>query len=391
MDAPARHRRFDLAAAAALLVVGAALIALAARFDPVHRSSRQDVYTIPPGTAARVERGENVADVMPQRISTVVGNALLVINHDVTKHAFGPFVLAPGQQWSRQFAVEGDYAMTCTIYPDAGFTVDVMAGPTPAGGAALRLQQAVRIAWLMLTGLVVGCHLAASATLGGARAGQLVGRWVALARAVTPSLPALATLTAAATGVALARVVPWGPALSGTASLDAWFGAVWALGGAIGARRYIRSDTPASAWNLSMWALVLIWPASRALVPLVSPTAVMLVLAGAGLLTAVVIAARAWPEAAAVDPAIATWLVACGLTLVVAGTPLGAAGMAPRLVLGALDVALGLGLVVARQRWSVQSVELGRLVQVVAVIAGAAGAFQLALAAVGGMLTPVGG
>lgn len=391
MDATTRPARTGLAIAATLLVCGAAAIAIGLRLERTHRTTREDVYTIPPGTSARVARGEPVADVLPQRIKTNVGNALKVVNHDVTNHAFGPFVLAPGQQWSRQFAVQGDYEMTCTIYPDAGFTVDVGPGPTPTGGILVLLNEALRCAWLVLTALVVGSHLAAAATLGGGRAADVAGRWIGLARAATPSIPALAMLAAAATGAALSRVVPWGAALSGTASLDAWFGAVWALGGAVGARRFIRADRTPSGWNLSMWALVLIWPATRALVPEVSPTALLLVLTGGGLLSAVVVAARAWPVAASVDRGVAVWLVACGVTLVVAGTPLGASGVAPRLALGAIDVSLGLGLVIARQRWTVPSVELGRLVQIVSIVAGAAGAFQLALAAVGGVLTPVSG
>lgn len=386
--------------AVALFVVGALAIALAVRADPPTRSARRDVYTIPPGTALRVEQGLSVADVLPPVISTEVGNELVVINHDVASHAFGPFVLAPGQQWARQFAVMGDYAMTCTIYPNAGFTVAVASGPDLRTGLTLRLQQVLQLAWLALTALIVGSHLAGAVTLGGTPGEAALGaRLVATARAVGPTALALAVLAAAACGAALSRVVPWRSALTGTASLDAWFGAVWTIAAVLVARRHVRTDPLPSGWSLFMWALVIIWPASRALAPAVSPTAVLLLLAGAGLLAAVVIALRQVGGADATGLSaggpnggttmLLAGLMACGLVLVVAGVPISGINVPARIALGVTDLALGLVLVGALPRWLARPVELRRLVYGVALVAGATGAMHLALAAVGGVMTPV--
>lgn len=370
--------------AIALAVLGALTIATVALLDPPQRTNRDDVYTIPPGTGARVARGESVADVLPQRVDTTVGNQLIVLNRDVQDHAFGPFILAPGQRWARQFAVVGDYAMDCTIYPDAGFAVNVAPGPTPVGRPSLRLQQLLLIAWLSVAAAVTGLHLAAAATLGGAPAETAFAtRALALSRAARPFLPVLAILSAAALGVALARVVPWRSALTGTASLDAWFAAVWTLVAAWGMRRFLPSAPAPSAWNLAMWSLVVLWPASRVLAPAVSPLSMLLVLTGTGLLGAAVVGLRA---AESPSPAVVAWLAAAGIAFVVAGVPLPPTGVTPRLIAGSLDLAIGLALVVALTRTSPR-IELARLGYAAALAAGAMGAFQLALAAVGGVMT----
>lgn len=373
--------------ALAVTVLGAIAIAVAARFDPPRRLAREDLYTIPAGTAERVRRGESVADVLPQRVSTVVGNRLVVVNHDVQDHAFGPFVLAPGQQWARQFAVVGDYAMDCTIYPDAGFTVHVEPGPTPGGGPTLRLQQLFLVAWLATAAVVAGLHLTAATTLGGAPAeADLAARALALSRAARPFLPALAVLSAAALGAALARVVPWRSALSGTASLDAWFAAVWTLASAWGMRRFMPPSPVPSGWSASMWSLIVLWPASRVLSPTVSPLSMLLLLTGTGLVAAVVIGMRApSSDAVGVDAAVLGWLAAAGIAFVVAGAPLPPTGVLPRLVAGSVDLAIGLALVVALTR-AAPRVELARLCYAAAFAAGAMGAFQMALAAVGGVM-----
>ncbi|MCC7018388.1 MAG: hypothetical protein IT332_01450 [Ardenticatenales bacterium] len=383
-DAPRRARA--VRGALAFAVVGAVAIAAAARLDPVRRATRDDVYTIPPGTAERVARGESVADVLPQRVGTTVGNRLIVVNHDVQDHAFGPFVLAPGQRWARQFAVVGDYAMDCTIYPDAGFNVHVEPGPTPAGGPTLRLHQLFLMAWLFAAAAVAGMHLAAATTLDGAPAETaFAARMLSFSRAVRPFLPVLAVLSAVALGTALARLVPWRSALSGTASLDAWFAAVWTLAAVLVMRRLLPVSTKPSAWNLSMWALVVLWPASRILVPTVGPLSLLLVLTGTGLLAAAVVGQRTAGAAEGAPPSVVGWLAAAGIAFVVAGVPLPPTGITPRLVAGSFDLAIGLALVVALTR-AAPRVELARLGYAAAFAAGAMGAFQLALAAVGGVM-----
>ncbi len=371
-------------AALALAVLGALAITAAAWLDPPVRMTRDDLYTIPQGTAERVARGEDVADVMPQEISTSVGNRLTVVNNDVEDHAFGPFILAPGQSWARQFAVVGDYAMDCTIYPDAGFTVRVAPGPTPGGGLTLRLQQLLLVAWLGSAAVLAGLHIMAAAMLGGAAAeASLAARMLGLSRSIRPFVPMLAVLSAAALGTALARVVPWRAALSGTASLDAWFAAVWTLIAAWGMRRFLRATPTPSAWNLAMWSLIVLWPASRVLVPAVSPLSMLLLLTGTGLLAAVVIGLRATGSTTEIVPPTALrWLIAAGIAFVVAGAPLPPTGIGPRSIAGIVNLAIGLGLIITLTR-AAPRVEFARLGFAAAIATGAMGAFHLALAVVG--------
>ncbi len=382
---PARGVRIALA----LALGGGLAIALAARIEPPRRAARDDLYTIPPGTAARVARGESVADVLPQHVTTAVGNQLIVVNRDVTDHAFGPFVLAPGQRWARQFAVSGDYAMDCTIYPDAGFTVSVTPGPTPAGGPTLWLHQALLAAWLVATAAVVGLQLAAAAALDGAPGeAALAARALTAARAARPSLVVLGALAAAALVTALARVVPWRAAASGTASIDAWFAVAWTAVAVAVLHRLTRPSRPASAWNLALWSLIVVWPATRLLAPAVSPTSMLLLLTGTGLLAAVVVgqltAGRAI-DAAAGAPATLAWLAAAGVALAIAGVPLPPSGIGPRLAAGVADLAAGVALVAALTRRPPRP-NAAWLALGAAVAAGALGAFQLAMAAVGGVM-----
>lgn len=391
--APARFGRGGRVALV-LALVGGLAIAAVVRAEPPRRAARDDVYTIPPGTADRVARGESVADVLPQNVTTAVGNQLIVVNRDVTDHAFGPFVLAPGQRWARQFAVSGDYAMDCTIYPDAGFTVTVTPGPTPTGGPTLGLHRALLALWLVATAGVVGLQLAAAAALGGA-AGEasLAARALALARAARPSLPVLGALAATALGAALARVVPWRVAVSGTASLDIWFAVVWTVVAVVLMRRVLHPARAPSAWNLALWSLVVLWPVTRLLAPAVSPTSMLLLLTGTGLLAAAVAghaaartAARsAAPPAADGTAATLAWLTAAGIALAVAGVPLPPTGIAPRLAAGIADLALGIALVAVLTHRPPRA-NLARLGFGAAAAAGALGAFQLAMAAVGGVM-----
>lgn len=375
-----------------LTALGAAMIGLSVMWDPPRRQVGTDVYTIPPGTAARVARGEDVADVLPQRVTTSIGHQLVVVNRDVEAHAFGPFILAPGQQWARQFAIPGNYEMTCTIYPDAGFTVAVADDP-PSRPQRYHRRPTTNTAywamlsmWLLFTALTVGLQLAAAVARAGSPAEEeMAAEFARLSQILRAVVPTMAVLAATALVASLSRAVPWRVALSGTASLDAWFAAAWTIVAALAIYRFVPVTPTPSSWTLSMTSFVILWPATRVLSPAVSPLSMLLLLTGLGLLIVSFSRGIRSNAVGTVDQAVFSWLAAAGIAFVVAGVPLPPTGVAPRLVAGSLDLAIGLALIVALTR-SAPRVDLARLGYAAAFAAGAMGAFQLALAAVGGVM-----
>lgn len=292
-------RRFGAPALRASLVAaaGVAAIALGLLLDPPRRASGEDVYTIPSGTADRVSRGLPVDDVLPARIETEVGRALVVINQDTTDHVFGPMVLAPGQRWERRFAVAGDYALDCSVYPETGFTIGVDPGRSPNGPATV-VHGALTLGWLALAALVAGwLGLAAAAPIGPAAIAR------ARARSALGPLSALAVVVALAGVAAMSRVVPWSAAWSGPQSVGAWFGVGWVLvAGALAWRLLGPSPagTSPKADYVVLAAAALLWPAAQAGAgPAVGPVGLVLALGGAGILAA--LAAEALRPAARHD------------------------------------------------------------------------------------------
>lgn len=295
-------RRDDGAVAlrtAALALAGAAIaVGIALASEAPRRPGAPQTYVIPPGTGARVRAGEPVDDVLPQTIATGVGVALVVENHDVEDHAFGPFELAPGQSWRRQFASPGTYAFTCSIYPAAGFAIDV--APAERQGAA----DAIRRAWLTAWA-IAGAALAAAVAwrlvvdAGADGAGRsaapprLAGGWAGAALGLAPVGWAAAT-----------RVADWGPVLSGRTSLALLAAAVIAIAAVAGAvaggrRAKGHPAAPGLALLAAIGAGVLV-AAARASRGSDRPAAGRLALAGAVLLVGSVPApAGATPPVAA--------------------------------------------------------------------------------------------
>ncbi len=178
--------------------------------EPAHRADDDKRYVIPPGTGERALAGLSVSDVLPQVVTTRVGQPLVVINQDTMRHTFGPFVLEPGQSWSRAFASSGDYSLDCSIYPAAGFTIEV----SRAEGA-LGVVERMRRGWIGLWILIVGAFAggAGLAAMGFTRTSTLMSL-----AALLPASAAGLTLLGA---VSLSRLAAWGPVL-GSRSMLAW-------------------------------------------------------------------------------------------------------------------------------------------------------------------------
>jgi hypothetical protein len=70
--------------------------------------------TVPEGTQARLDRGENVA-VMPARIELRVGDVLRITNHDVTAQWVGPYLVSAGQVLEVSYGAPGRYEGICGL------------------------------------------------------------------------------------------------------------------------------------------------------------------------------------------------------------------------------------------------------------------------------------
>ena len=324
--------------------------------EPTRRQVDDQRYVIPPGTGERARAGLSISDVMPRIVNTRVGQLLVVKNEDITRHVFGPFVLDPGQSWSRAFASSGDYALDCSIYPTAGFTIEV----APAEGA-LGVTELARQGWLGIW-LVVACAIVG--VLGLAAMG--FGR-VSSAALIALALPATAIGHAVLGAASLSRLAAWGPVL-GSRSMLAWAGAsLLALAGAVWLMRASRAGVARRAAvvppiGFLLAALVLtLWPdlglalAARAAFVLVGAA-----LLAAGLWLSIRPVQREYGDQPVGDRPVGGGsagggrLAAIGLVLFLVGLPHPSATPPIAGLLAVPGMVLGIGLIV----WAVRRAEV---------------------------------
>jgi len=79
---------------------------------------------IPPGTAAKVARGEDPG-VIPNRITGNVGDTLRIANRDRSAHRVGPFSVDAGQVLSLPLRRPGRFVGECTVHPSKGVAIIV--------------------------------------------------------------------------------------------------------------------------------------------------------------------------------------------------------------------------------------------------------------------------
>lgn len=116
----------------AALVAGAALlIALAAglgawRWSEARQEARQLVFSVPPGTAAQLAAGEEVA-VLPATIALDLDerDTLIIRNDDTAPVTIGPFKIEPGQRFVQRYVNPGTFDMLCTLHSDQRIRVVV--------------------------------------------------------------------------------------------------------------------------------------------------------------------------------------------------------------------------------------------------------------------------
>lgn len=100
----------------ALLVVGGAGAGFWYGYQR-YNDNRYLVFTVPPGSVARLASGEQL-DILPQTIElSLRGKDTLVIrNEDVQSIQVGPFKIAPGQQFEQRYYNPGVYELICTVH-----------------------------------------------------------------------------------------------------------------------------------------------------------------------------------------------------------------------------------------------------------------------------------
>jgi hypothetical protein len=104
---------------------------------------------IPAGTAAQVERGEKPPSI-PDSLSFVVGDTLVVKNEDSSDHQLGPLWIPAGSSASLKLDQVEKYAFTCSFQPTKYFGLDVNEPLTPL----------TRMEGILFAGIPMGALLA---------------------------------------------------------------------------------------------------------------------------------------------------------------------------------------------------------------------------------------
>jgi len=95
------------------------------------RAPRDVILVIPLGTAAEVARGEKPPSI-PENMSFVVGDRLVVKNQDSVEHKLGPLWIPPNSTAQLSLDQQDSFAYECTFQPGKYFGLDVNEPLTPA-------------------------------------------------------------------------------------------------------------------------------------------------------------------------------------------------------------------------------------------------------------------
>jgi len=81
-------------------------------------------FVVPLGTGDAIDRGEAV-DVMPNRLSIEVGDAVEIVNEDDRGHNVGLFFVGEGETVSQVFPSVADFTEACSVSSSGEFTIIV--------------------------------------------------------------------------------------------------------------------------------------------------------------------------------------------------------------------------------------------------------------------------
>jgi hypothetical protein len=79
---------------------------------------------IPAGTAVRVESGEAIPSI-PDSMTFVMGDVLMVRNRDIVSHQLGPLFIPAGSSASLRLDAAQKYAAACSFKPTRYFGINV--------------------------------------------------------------------------------------------------------------------------------------------------------------------------------------------------------------------------------------------------------------------------
>jgi hypothetical protein len=94
------------------------------------RAPREIVLTIPDGTSDQIARGEQPPSI-PENMTFVVGDRLVVNNEDIVDHKLGPLWIPANSSAQLALDQEESLAYECTFQPGNYFGLDVREPLTP--------------------------------------------------------------------------------------------------------------------------------------------------------------------------------------------------------------------------------------------------------------------
>ena len=111
------------------------------------RPAKTIVLDIPPGTSTKVSNG---VSVLPNNMDFVVGDVLVVNNHDSVVHTLGPLVIPPGSSATMPLNNIGNLSYTCSFQPTKYLGLNVQAA----------LTLGTRLTGILIAGIPLGILLA---------------------------------------------------------------------------------------------------------------------------------------------------------------------------------------------------------------------------------------
>ena len=105
----------------AVLFVGSAVLLshMIAQPDGVDR-----LVVIQPGTAARLDAGEQLA-IIPPDLHFQLRDRLVVENRDSEAHVVGPFTIGAGERLEEPISRVASFDAFCTLHPNGSVTINI--------------------------------------------------------------------------------------------------------------------------------------------------------------------------------------------------------------------------------------------------------------------------
>ncbi len=132
------------------LLLGVVISELSFRLLDTGQTRPPKVVTldIPAGTAAKLSKGQ-VDPSLPTSMSFVVGDELVVNNHDSVAHKLGPLFIPAGTSASMNLASEQGYTMICSFEPSKYLELDVLPPLTTSTRVVGVLEAGLNVGFLI--------------------------------------------------------------------------------------------------------------------------------------------------------------------------------------------------------------------------------------------------